>query len=36
MTGRRPAHTNVFNNNANFRDTGADTNGHGAVRTPAI
>jgi len=29
MTGRRPAHTRVFDNNANFRDIGLDTNGAG-------
>jgi len=30
MTGRRPHHTNVFDNNANFRDIGQDINGHGS------
>jgi iduronate 2-sulfatase len=27
MTGRRPAHTNVFDNNKNFREVGVDSNG---------
>ena len=31
MTGRRPAHTNVFDNNANFRVSGRDLNGDGAT-----
>lgn len=30
MSGRRPAHTNVFDNNANFRISGHDSNGDGA------
>ena len=29
MTGRRPAHTMVFDNNANFRSCGQDSNGAG-------
>lgn len=31
MTGRRPAHTNVFDNNANFRVSGHDSNGDGST-----
>jgi hypothetical protein len=30
MTGRRPDHTNVFDNNKCFRDIGHDNNGKGA------
>ena len=33
MTGRRPAHTNVYDNNANFREVGLDSNGAGKMWT---
>ena len=30
MTGRRPAHTNIFGNSDSFREMGGDTNGPGS------